>query len=279
MLVSGDIVGPVGVELLIRFLPLLRVHLQLDAVLANAENAHNGSGLSSGLFRKLRKAGIDLFTLGDHVYKREDILADMEKEDCLCRPANYPSSAPGKPYAICATKSLGQVAAISLLGRTFMKPVDCPFAAIDRLLPEIQTKAKMIFVDIHAEATADKYLMAHFLKGKVTAILGTHTHVPTADETLLEGGTAFQCDLGMTGPHDGILGRNTAPVLETNRTFRPNRFTVSEGDCRLSGALIEVDPASGKALSIKRVQWTAADLEKMLETQLGESHQADSRAL
>jgi calcineurin-like phosphoesterase len=145
------------------------------------------------------------------------------------------------------------LAVISLMGRVFMKPVDCPFAAADRVLAGLPAEVKVILVDMHAEATSDKQLMGRFLDGRVSAVLGTHTHVPTADETILPGGTAFQCDVGMTGPYDSILGRRIDRVLETTRTFYPTEFEVADGDARLCGAIVDIDPASGMATAIRRV--------------------------
>jgi metallophosphoesterase (TIGR00282 family) len=260
ILFLGDIVGPPGVNFVKRALPLVRAHLALDLVIANAENASGGSGMTPGAFRELRNAGIDLLTLGDHIYRRAEIIPTLEREACVCKPANFPASAPGRDFALATTAAGVAVAAVSLLGRTFMRPVDCPFTAIDRVLPELAGRARCVVVDIHAEATADKYLMAHHLKGRVSAVLGTHTHVPTADEQLLPGGTAFISDVGMTGPYDSILGRRIDRVLLTTVTFVPTMFDVAVGDPRLSGAVVDIDPDTGRATAIRRFQLDEAGL-------------------
>jgi metallophosphoesterase (TIGR00282 family) len=249
----GDIVGPPGVTFVRRALPILVQAERIDCVVANAENAHNGSGLTAPLYHKLREAGVDLVTLGDHVYKKAEIITTLTRDDRLCRPANFPSDAPGRDFVLTTARDGSSVAAFCLLGRTFMRPVDCPFRAADRVLADLAGRAQVIVVDVHAEATAEKYLLAHHLKGRVSAVLGTHTHVPTADEQILPGGTAFQCDVGMTGPYDSVLGRRLDRVLGTTLTFVPSAFDVATGDPRLAGALVEVDPATGQASSIRRI--------------------------
>jgi metallophosphoesterase (TIGR00282 family) len=253
ILFLGDIVGPPGVTFLKRVLRPLIASEGIDFVIANAENASAGSGMTPGAYRQLREAGIDLMTLGDHVYKKADLIAVLEKEGRLCRPANFPPDAPGREYALAAARDGTLVAATCLLGRTFMRPVDCPFRAADRVLQAIGDRAKVVVVDMHAEATADKYLMGHYLKGRVAAVLGTHTHVPTADEQIMPGGTAFISDVGMTGPYDSILGRRIDRVLLTTTTFVPSHFEVATGDPRLAGALVEIDAATGRATAIRRL--------------------------
>jgi metallophosphoesterase (TIGR00282 family) len=190
--------------------------------------------------------------MGDHIYRRSEIISVLQSENCIGKPANFPREAPGREVVYATTRQGIVVAAFSLLGRTFMRPVDCPFKAAERVLAEIGEKAKVIIVDMHAEATSDKYLMGHFLKGRVSAVLGTHTHVQTADEQLL-GTTAFISDVGMTGPYDSILGRRVDRVLAHSLDFVPTAFEVATGDPRLAGALIEVDPATGFAKAIRRV--------------------------
>src|SRR5262249_22414844 len=160
----------------------------------------DGSGLTPKSLRQIRQAGVDLVTLGDHVYRRKDILPTLESDEQICRPANFPPGAPGREHALAVASGGTPVAAVCLLRRTFMRPIDCPFRAADRVLETLADKARCIVLDIHAEATADKYLMAHYLKGRVSAVLGTHTHVATADEQILPGGTAFISDVGMCGP-------------------------------------------------------------------------------
>ncbi len=253
ILFLGDIVGPPGVTFLKKALPALIAHEKIDCVIANAENAANGSGLTSSLYRKIREAGVDLVTLGDHIYKKAEIIPALTKEERICKPANFPASAPGHEFALATMKDGTHVAAISLMGRTYMRAVDCPFAAADRVLQTLPADVRVVVVDVHAEATADKYLMGHHLKGRVSAVLGTHTHVPTADEQILPGGTAFICDVGMSGPYDSVLGRRVDRVLSTTTTFVPSAFDVADGDPRLSGVVVEVEAATGKASSIRRI--------------------------
>jgi len=263
ILFIGDIVGRPGVSFVKEAVPVLRRAERLDVVIANAENVSGGSGLLPSAYRQLCEAGVDLVTLGDHIYKKADLIPLLETEERLCKPANFPPDAPGRDFALAAAADGTPVAIISLLGRTYMRPVDCPFRAADRVLPQVKEKAKIIVVDMHAEATADKYLLAHHLKGRVSAVIGTHTHVPTADEQIFPGGTAFVCDVGMTGPYDSILGRRIDRVLPTTITFIPNPFEVADADIRLGGAIIEVDSANGQATSIRRIMLDEAGLRKM----------------
>jgi metallophosphoesterase (TIGR00282 family) len=253
ILFIGDIVGTPGVNVIRKALPALIRREQLDCVVANAENAAGGSGLTPRLYRRLREAGVDLFTLGDHIYKKGEIIDVLRADTRLCKPANFPPEAPGFEVAQATVRDGTPVAVFSVLGRTFMRPVDCPFRAADRVLATLQDRFRVIVVDVHAEATADKYLLLHHLKGRVSAVLGTHTHVATADEQVVLPGTAFQCDVGMTGPYDSILGRRIDRVLTTTITFQPTPFDVAEGDVRLVGAIVEVDPTIGRATAIWRI--------------------------
>jgi metallophosphoesterase (TIGR00282 family) len=254
LLFIGDIVGSPGVTMVKRVLPPLLLAEKIDLVIANAENAAGGSGLTPNLYRKLRDAGVDLITLGDHIYKKQEIISTLEKEERVCKPANFPPRAPGRDYALATARDGTPVAVLCLLGRTFMRSVDCPFLAADRVVAELADRGvRCIVVDAHAEATADKYLLGHHLKGRVSAVLGTHTHVPTADEQILPPGTAFISDVGMTGPYDSILGRRIDRVLFTTITFIPSAFDVATDDPRVAGALVDVDPATGQAQAIRRV--------------------------
>ena len=252
ILFLGDIVGPPGVAFVKRALPQVVAREQIDLVIANAENASGGSGITPAVYREVRQAGVQIVTMGDHVYKRQEIIPTMNKDDRICRPANFPAAAPGRDYVVASARDGTTVAAFCLLGRTFTRPVDCPFAAADRVLKELEGRTRCVIVDMHAEATADKYLMAHHLKGRVSAVLGTHTHVPTADEQIFPGGTAFISDVGMTGPYDSILGRRVDRVLSTAITFIPSAFDVASGDPRLAGAIVDIDPATGQASAIRR---------------------------
>jgi metallophosphoesterase (TIGR00282 family) len=191
--------------------------------------------------------------LGDHIYKRKEIAATLTSKDNIVKPANFPAEAPGKEWCVVQAKNGVLVAVISLMGRVFMRPVDCPFKAADRVLAAIPAEVRVRFVDFHAEATSDKQVMGRYLDGRVTAVLGTHTHVTTADEQILPGGTAFQCDVGMTGPHESILGRQIDAVTETTLTFNPTYFEVASGDVQLHGSIVELDPATGRAIAIRRL--------------------------
>jgi hypothetical protein len=253
ILLIGDIVGKPGVRVVTQSVADLRKREQLDLVIANAENALDGSGLSPTIYRKLIAAGVDCITLGDHIYRRNEICSVLTTESNIVKPANFPEKAPGKSWAIVKSASGEQVAVFSLLGRIFMKPVDCPYQAAVRVLAEIPADVKVRVVDFHAEATSDKQLMGRYLDGRVSAVLGTHTHVTTADEQILPGGTAFQCDVGMTGPHDSILGRRIDRVLETTITFQPTQFDVATGDVQLHGTIVDIDPTSGHATAIRRL--------------------------
>jgi 2',3'-cyclic-nucleotide 2'-phosphodiesterase len=253
ILFIGDIVGKPGREIVVRATPGLRIEQQLDMVVANAENVAGGSGLTPVIYHELIGCGVDCITMGDHIYRRREIYQLLDQESRIVKPANYPESAPGRSYAVIRTRSGIRVAVFNLLGRVFMPPVDCPFRAADRVLNELPQDVRVILLDLHAEATSDKQAMSRYLDGRVSAVLGTHTHVPTADERILPGGTAFQCDVGMAGPHESILGRRIDRVLETVRTFRPTHFEVATGDCRLNGAIIDIVPETGRATAICRL--------------------------
>ncbi len=253
LLLIGDIVGKPGRQIVVSAVPGLRIEEGLDFVVANAENAAGGSGLTPAIYHELVAGGVDCVTLGDHIYRRREVYSVLENESRIVKPANYPPDAPGRPFTVLSASGNVQVAVLSLLGRVFMQPVDCPFQAVDRVLESLPPEVKCIVVDMHAEATSDKQLMGRYLDGRVSAVLGTHTHVPTADERLLPGGTAFQCDVGMTGPHESILGRRIDRVLETVRSFRPTHFEVAGDDVRLNGSIVDVDPATGRATAIRRI--------------------------
>lgn len=263
LLLIGDVVGKPGREIIGRALPGLIRRERLDLVVANAENAAAGSGITPEIHRELIGYGVDGITLGDHIYRRREIMTTLESAGNIVKPANFPAQAPGRELMVLTARNGVRVAVVSLLGRVFMRPVDCPWTAADRVLAQLSTDVKVILVDFHAEATSDMQLMGRYLDGRVTAVLGTHTHVPTADETILPGGTAFQCDVGMTGPYDSILGRRVDRVLETTLTFNPTQFEVAIGDVRLSGTIVELDPATGRASGIRRLQINAGQASEL----------------
>ena len=252
LLFLGDIVGKPGLQAVKKNLPEIKEDHELDLVVANAENVDNGSGLTPAQFDTLLESGVNVVTMGDHISRCFSIEPVLTSSDQIVRPANFPAKADGRGWVVFDNGAV-KLAVISLVGRTFMRPVDCPFLAADRVLGEIADQADVILVDFHAEATADKQMMGRYLDGRVTAVLGTHTHVPTADSTILPGGTAFQCDVGMCGPYDSILGRNTRQVLKHTLTSKPTRYHVARGDVRLSGAVIDVNK-KWEVKSIKRFE-------------------------
>ena len=256
----GDIVGRPGRDIVVRAAAGLRIRYGLDLVIANAENAAGGSGLTPSIYRDLVQGGVDAITLGDHIYRRKEIYSVLESEDNIVRPANLPEEAVGRRWTIVEAHDGTPVAIVCLLGQLFMKPNDNPWRAADKALAEIPSHVRVKFVDFHVEATSEAQLMGRYLDGKASAVLGTHTHVPTADETILPGGTAFQCDVGMTGPYDSILGRRIDRVMETTLTSNPTQFEVASGDVRLCGTLVEVDVESGLAVSIQRLCVREAEL-------------------
>lgn len=248
----GDIVGKSGVSCVVSQVPAWRRKAGLDVVVANAENAYNGSGLSPGQYHNLVAAGVDLITLGDHAYKKREIYSVLGTKSDIARPANFPSNAPGRGWASFHLPDGRNFSVIVLLGRVFMRPVDCPFQCVDTILKSGELPPGPVLVDFHAEATSDKQLMGHYLDGRVSAVLGTHTHVTTADERILPKGTAFQCDVGMSGPHSGVIGRETKQVLKTVLTFEPTSFLVAEGDIEIHATVVEVDDQTNLAKSVER---------------------------
>lgn len=258
VLCVGDVVGPAGRLALREGLPKLTAQYSIDAVIVNAENTAAGAGLTASLYEKILRYGVDLVTLGDHIYRRQDIIPVLEKSDRVVKPANLPASAPGKEFAIRTLASGHRIAVVSLLGRMFMKlQANCPYAAADRVLAAIPKDVKMIVVDMHAEATSEKVAMGWHLEGRASIVFGTHTHVPTADECILPKGTAYVTDLGMTGPYDSVLGRLKDRVLASLITGVPRTLDVAERDPRLYGIVVTLDPHSGRAQTIERVRFDA----------------------
>ncbi len=257
ILFLGDLFGPPGRNFLIQQMPRLRQKYDFDLVVVNGENAASGSGITPKIFESLLCAGVDVVTLGNHALRRSEIfpaLALATEDIRIIRPANFPAEAPGRGMTIVRTAKGGRVAVLNLQGRTFMKPVDCPLAAADRLLATLPSDVVVRLVDYHAEASSDKQVMGRYLDGRVSAVLGTHTHVQTADEQIFPHGTAFLTDVGMCGPHEGIIGSQMEQVISVTRTGRPMRFEVAEHDIRLCGAVIEIDTKTGHAQYIERFQ-------------------------
>ncbi|MCF6158834.1 MAG: TIGR00282 family metallophosphoesterase [wastewater metagenome] len=254
VLVIGDIVGKPGRTILKNKLKAFNAKEGIHFCIANGENAAGGAGITSEIAKELFSCGVDVITTGDHVWDKKDIVHFLETNRNILRPANYSPLAVGKGYVVKDSHLGIRIGVINLLGRVFMKPVDCPFRAVDDILKTLPAEIKIIFVDMHAEATSEKIAMGWYLDGRVSAVFGTHTHVPTADEKILPKGTAFISDLGMTGPHESVLGRKIECVLRAIVTQMPTRFEVAEGDVRISGAKIVVDSQTGKAESIRRIE-------------------------
>ena len=255
VLCIGDVVGRSGRGVLADHLPDLIRDREIEFVVCNAENAAGGSGLTPQIFNKLLRYGVDVVTLGDHVYRKADIVPILEQSDRIVRPANLSAAAAGKRWTVAATKSgAQQVAVACVLGQMYMGANDSPWDAVDKVFQEIPPEVKIRMVDMHAEASSEKIAMGWHLNGRASIVFGTHTHIPTADYRVLDGGTAHVSDLGMTGPYDGVLGRRKDRVLKALTTSMPQRFEVSTGDPRLSGVLVAIDPTSGKAESIERIE-------------------------
>ena len=252
ILMIGDVVGSPGRSIFKREVPRLRRELGLSAVVVNAENCAAGSGITAALAKEFLDNGADAITLGDHTWGQKEFPGQIDSVDRLVRPANFPSACPGKGWRL-VTTPMFQFAVVNILGRVFMNPADCPFRAMDRVLAEIP-KNVPVFVDFHAEATSEKITMGYWLDGRVTALVGTHTHVQTSDALVLPNGTAYLTDLGMTGPYVSSIGRDLKPVTRRFLTGMPSRFDVAEGPCVLEGAVVEFDPATKKASSIETLR-------------------------
>ncbi|MBE7443905.1 MAG: TIGR00282 family metallophosphoesterase [Planctomycetia bacterium] len=259
VLVIGDIVGKPGRVILKDKLKSFISKEEIHFCIANGEKCSCRAGITSEIAAELFSYGIDVITTGDHLWDKKEILPMLEANANVLRPANYSPLAIGKGYVVRNSKLGNPIGVINLLGRVFMKPIDCPFRISDEILKHISKETKVIFVDMHAEATSEKIAMGWYLDGKVSAVVGTHTHVPTADEKILPKGTAFISDLGMTGPHESILGRKIECVLKAIVTQMPVRFEVAERDVRISGVKIVVNSQTGNAESIKRIEVKEGD--------------------
>lgn len=257
ILFIGDIVGKPGRDAVEKLVPQLRRELGLDFVIANAENSSGGSGITSRTAEDLFGSAVDVLTSGDHIWKRPEIFELIRSEPRILRPLNFPETAPGSGWGVFDVPLPGggvKIGVISLLGRVFMDALECPFRTVKKAVETIRQQTPVIVVDIHAEATSEKVALGWFLDGEVSAVLGTHTHVQTADEKVLPRGTAYLSDAGMTGPYESVIGRRIDDVLKRFVTQVPVRFEVAEGDVQLHGAVVDIDEHSGKARSIVRIQ-------------------------
>jgi metallophosphoesterase (TIGR00282 family) len=252
ILFIGDIVGSPGRQIVCDRLADIVAQQQVDLVIANCENAASGFGITPRLANELLSAGIEVLSGGNHIFDRKEILEYFPQEPRLLRPANFPSGVPGRGLYVGTASNGVPYAVLNLQGRTFMAALDCPFRTAERELALLPPDVKVIVVDMHAEATSEKQAMGWFLDGKVTAMIGTHTHVATADGRVLPGGTAYITDVGMTGPHDSVIGMDKAGIIQRFLDAMPARFSVAEGDVQMNAVVLEVDPATGRARAIER---------------------------
>ena len=254
ILFVADIIGRPGRKALKELLSNIKEEYFIDFCIANGENAAGGFGLVKKTMDELFKLGIDILTSGNHIWDKKDFMPTLALENKVLRPANYPTGVPGRGYQIYEVKSGVNIGIVNLQGRVFMVPIDCPFRVADRIISEIKGKTKIIIVDFHAEATAEKMALGWYLDGKVSAVLGTHTHVQTADEKILPKGTAYITDVGMTGGMDSVIGTKKEPVLEKFLLQIPRRFEPSNENLGLNAVVVSIDEATGKATNIKRIQ-------------------------
>ena len=253
LLFIGDIVGQPGRRAVTQLLPKLREQHGLHFVIANGENSAGGNGITPATAAEIFDAGVDVITSGDHLWDQKEVMELLQNEKRFVRPFNYPAGTAGQGSVVISKEGLPPVAVLNLQGRTFMPPMENPFSmALDKV-NRLRQQTKIIFVDFHAEATSEKIALARMLDGQVSAVVGTHTHVQTADEQIFPGGTAYLSDAGFTGPHDSVLGREIEPVIKRFLTGMPQRFEVAKGRVLLHGVVIEIEDASGRALKIQRV--------------------------
>lgn len=254
VLFLGDIVGRPGREILNRILKNFRQENNVDLVIANGENAAGGSGLTPRITEQLLGYGIDVLTSGDHIWNKKEIYEYLNSTDSLIRPANYPKGAPGRGAAILEVQGIGKVGVVNLLGRVFMDALECPFKRGKEEIDKVRRVTPNIIVDIHAEATSEKVALGWYLDGLASAVVGTHTHIQTADEKILPEGTAYISDCGMTGPYDSVIGREKKNIIERFITQLPTKFEMASQDIQMHGVIVDIDEKTGKATAIKRVQ-------------------------
>ena len=253
LLFIADIVGQPGRRAVKQLVPQLRQKHGLNLVIANGENSAGGSGITVNTAQELFAAGVDVITCGDHLWDQKEVMVLLENERRFVRPLNYPAGTPGQGSTIFQAPGLPPVAVMNLQGRTFMAAIENPFHAALAEVDRLRRTTKLIFIDFHAEATSEKVAMARMLDGSVSAIVGTHTHVQTADEQIFPGGTAFLCDGGFTGPHESVIGRDIEPIIRRFMTNMPQKFEVAKGRVMLQGAVVDIDEFTGRATSIQRV--------------------------
>jgi len=263
VLFIGDVVGRPGRELVRRGLPALVEHHAVDLVIANVENAAAGFGVTREICEDFLQWGVHVMTSGNHIWDKKEAVEYIGSEPRLLRPANYPAGVPGRGAYVARTRAGEPVGVINVMGRVFMMHIDDPFAVVLHEIEAMRAWARVVIVDFHAEATSEKVAMAWHLDGKATAVIGTHTHVQTADERLLPGGTAAITDVGMTGPHDSIIGMEREGALARFLTAMPSRFEPASGGARLNGAIVRADEQTGRATSIARISYSSEELEQL----------------
>ena len=261
ILFIGDIVGKPGRGLIRSAVASLVGRREIDLVIANIENAAGGNGITREIGETFRDQGVDVMTSGNHIWDKREALDYIELEPRLIRPANYPAGAPGKGHVVVTTKSGVSVGVINLMGRVFMAPLENPFTVVQEEIAAIRSESQVIFVDFHAEATSEKIAMGWHLDGKATAVVGTHTHVQSADQRVLPGGTAYITDVGMTGPHDSVIGVEKDVVLKRFLTGMPGRFDTARGTPRLNAVIVTADVTTGHAVAIERLSLSPDDIE------------------
>ena len=262
ILFIGDIVGKPGRKILQRALPALVNHYDIDVTIANVENAAGGMGVTRDVAEAIRDSGVDVMTSGNHIWDKKEALDYIDQEPRLLRPANY-TCAPGRGHYVTRTTTGVAVGVVNVMGRVFMNPLDNPFHVVRGEIDAVKREAAVVLVDFHAEATSEKLAMGWHLDGEVTGVVGTHTHVQTADERILPKGTAYITDVGMTGPHDSIIGVHIGPALSRFVTGMPSRFETASGDVRINGVVITADPVSGTATAIERVSLCTEEVDAL----------------
>ena len=266
LLFLGDIVGRPGRDLVRRYVRALATHHDADLVIANGENAAGGAGITRDNANEILSAGVDVITTGNHVWDKRETLEFIGTEPRLLRPANYPDGTPGAGSYVVPAKNGVRVGVINVMGRVFLHAIDDPFRSAQLEIARVRAAgAQVIFVDMHAETTSEKLALCYYLDGQVSAIIGTHTHVQTADERILPGGTACLTDVGMTGPHDGVIGMDRTAVIARFTTGLPTRFETAAGDPRLNAVVVTVEPATGRATAIERVSLSEEQLKALTD--------------
>lgn len=254
----GDIVGEPGRRVVSQFLPTLRKKRGIDVVIANVENMAGGFGITPETFLEMHQAGVDVMTGGNHSFDKKEGLPVYQDEMYVLRPANYPPGTPGRGHCLYTSPKGQKIGVVNVMGRVFMDPLDDPFRAADELVKSLRQNTPVIFVDVHGEASSEKAALAHYLDGRVTAVIGTHTHVQTGDERILPQGAAFMTDAGMTGPYDSVIGVKKEIIIDRFITKRGRKFETATGEPWLCGAIVEADASTGKALNIERVRIEAS---------------------